>query len=117
MPFAKLNPIDNQISSRDFIAGITGTERPNLPRSANNTNIVRWTLQQGTGDGGNMQNFPQAVSSYRPLEVTYLQSAFFKIPKYSQYQFSIWWHQQSISSGYGGKNSRWGGGKHSWQFS
>ena len=59
MPFTKLNPIDNQVSSRDFIAGITGTERPNLARSAINTSIVRWTLQQGTGDGGNMSNFPQ----------------------------------------------------------
>jgi len=87
MPFTKLNPIDNQISSRDFIAGITGTERPNLARSANNTNIVRWTLQQGTGDGGNMQNFPQAVSSYRPLEVTYLQSALKKYENIANISF------------------------------
>ena len=94
MPFTKLNPIDNQISSRDFIAGITGTERPNLARSANNTNIVRWTLQQGTGDGGNMQNFPQAVSSYRPLEVTYLQSA---LKKYENIA--------NISFQYGGVNN------------
>ena len=94
MPFTKLNPIDNQISSRDFIAGITGTERPNLARSANNTSIVRWTLQQGTGDGGNMRNFPQAVSSYRPLELTYIQSAL------SKYQ-----NIANISFQYGGINN------------
>ena len=94
MPFTKLNPIDNQVSSRDFIAGITGTERPNLARSANNTSIVRWTLQQGTGDGGNMRNFPQAVSSYRPLELTYIQSAL------SKYQ-----NIANISFQYGGINN------------
>ncbi|NBP33241.1 MAG: hypothetical protein EBV08_08195 [Synechococcaceae bacterium WB6_1B_055] len=88
-PFTKLNPIDNQISSRDFLAGITGTERPNLARSANNTSIVRWTLQQGTGDGGNMRNFPQAVSSYSAQELIYIQSALSKYQNIANISFQF----------------------------
>ena len=52
MPWTKVNRVDDDIRSNIWLRSVAGTISPEYQVTGrNNTSVVDWTLQQGTGNG------------------------------------------------------------------
>jgi len=92
MPWTKVNRVDDDIRSNIWLRSVAGTISPEYQVTGrNNTSVVDWTLQQGTGNGDrfNTSVAIEAAGSYLNSERQAFERAFDGVSEFANIRFDF----------------------------